>query len=190
MNNNELSTALVKTQLEITAPKKDKYNAHLKYAYCSLDSIYDSIRVPLAKNGLFLSHTVETEVGGMVLVTAITHVSGGSISNKVPLILSKMDSQGLGMALTYSRKYAICSLLSLPSEDDTDGSETPGSSIPVPPKPTTLTKEQVKTILGLVGSDVPLLDSILVRYNVKNLFEIGGEHFGFIIHTLNSRKGK
>ena len=121
--NNELIIALVKTQLEIQAPKKDKINPHFKSRYCSLDSIYEAVRIPLAKNGLSLSHSVEMVEGKHFLFTTLHHISGEEIETKMPMFIDKMTSQGFGSALTYVRKSAVCSLLGLPTEEDDDGNE-------------------------------------------------------------------
>ncbi len=127
---NELVTALAKAQLEIKAPRKDKVNTNFKSKYSSLDAIYESCREPLAKNGLVMSHSVE----GQTLVTTLRHVSGQSISCSVPMFIDKTTSQGFGSALTYARKYSVCSLLSLPSDEDDDGNaaEVDQKAAPVP----------------------------------------------------------
>lgn len=120
---NLLLKALVKAQQEIKPPKKDKYNTFHKYWYSSLDAIYEAIRAPLSDNGLLLSHTTEHQNGVYTLITAIHHIEGDKIYNSMPLLIGKVDSQGLGSALTYSRRYAICSLLALPTEEDDDGDQ-------------------------------------------------------------------
>ena len=118
----EIIKAIVKTQLEITPPVKDKVNPRFKTAYSSLDSIYASVRMPLAKNGLTLSLSVElVRETQHVLRTTIFHVNGESMSNIIPLFIENLNSQGFASALTYARRYAICSLLGLPSDEDDDG---------------------------------------------------------------------
>ncbi len=129
-SNKQLIVALVKAQLEIQAPKKDKSNAHFKSKYCSLDSIYEAVRIPLANNGLILSHTVNVVEGSHVVISTLFHISGAQISNQIPLLIGKLDSQGLGSAMTYSRKLAVCSLLALPTEEDDDGNAAVTQTVP------------------------------------------------------------
>ena len=136
MNNQEIIKAIVKTQLEITPPVKDKVNPRFKTGYSSLDAIYASVRLPLAKNGLTLSHSVDTVEGKTVLITTLRHLSGEEVVNKIPMFLDNLTSQGFASSLTYSPRYAICSILGLPSDEDDDGEESqpqtkePSASIP------------------------------------------------------------
>jgi hypothetical protein len=39
----------------------------------------------------------------------------------MPLLLSKNDAQGMGSAITYARRYALCAVLNLVADDDDDG---------------------------------------------------------------------
>lgn len=120
----ELISALSKAHLKIKAPKKDGINAHFKNKYCTLDSIYEACRVPLAENGLSIIHTVETSAAGSYfLSTTLYHSSGQCISNSIPIFLERATPQAFGSALTYARRYAITSLLTLPSDEDDDGNQ-------------------------------------------------------------------
>lgn len=118
----ELLSALVKAQLEMPIPEKDKTNNNFKYKYASLDSIYKACREPLAKNGLILTHTImRDEQNNLTLLTKLQHTSGQKIFNEFPIFLEKVTSQGMGSARTYACRYAIASLLALPSDEDDDG---------------------------------------------------------------------
>lgn len=112
--------ALVKAQLEIKAPFKDKTNPRFKTKYASIDSINEAIRIPLAKNDLTLSHTIEIIEGKHWLITTLFHVLGDFVSNKMPMFIEQQSSQGFASALTYARRYAIASLLALPTDEDDD----------------------------------------------------------------------
>lgn len=41
----------------------------------------------------------------------------------MPLLLSEHDSQGLGSAVTYARRYSISAVLNLVADDDDDGNQ-------------------------------------------------------------------
>lgn len=115
-----LIQALVNAQLQIKAPKRDK-KGQFKNEYASLDAIYNSCREVLAKNGLILSHSIETCEAGYYLLTTVHHVSGETLSNKFPMATEKAGPQGIAAARTYACRYATCNLLALPSEEDDDG---------------------------------------------------------------------
>jgi len=205
-----LIEALVSAQLLIKAPIKDKLNAFFKSAenpkgapYCSLDSIYESTRIPLASNGLTITHTTQN-LNGWSLLTTLMHVSGESICNTVPLFIDKLTSQGFGSALTYARKYAVCSLLGLPTEEDDDGnlaSDTKEKKA-AKPEPLPVRKEedpfanlpmsddQVESLIGLIGEDSDLFESILNGYKVNSLKAIPTKNFVAIFNNIQARKFK
>jgi len=193
MTNNALIAALVKTQLEITPPKKDKVNPRFKSSYCSLDSIYDACRIPLAKNGLSLTHTVLSDGAKHFLETNLLHVSGERLTGCMPMFIDQMTSQGFASALTYARKYAVCSLLGLPTEEDDDGEAAVKEQVAaevqkVQSKP--LNKDQIEEIDVLIEDDMELLNRILTGYKVNKLGEIASEHFSVIVKNLRARKNK
>ena len=189
-NNNSLIQALTKAQLEIKAPEKDKYNIHFKSNYCSLDSIYIACRIPLAKQGLTLSHSVENVNGSNVLVTTLYHVSGEKITNVMPLYIDKQTSQGLGSALTYARRYAICSLLGLPTEDDDDGNIAVKAQEAVPETIRYLTEAQCASIETMIGDDEEFKTRILKINNAKSFSEVNAKEFTNIMNALLARSKK
>lgn len=180
--NQELLKDLVKAQLEIRAPEKDKTNPRFKTKYCSLDAIYAACRMPLAKNGITLSHSVEYVDGKSVLVTSLNHVSGDSLSNKIPIFVEHETSQGFASALTYSRRYAICSLLGLPTDDDDDGELATKEEKP------RLSGAQLQQIWDLIDGDEDLVKRILLTYQVKDLRDVPAGEFPTIINKLKIRK--
>lgn len=193
MTNNALIAALVKTQLEIVPPKKDKVNPRFKSSYCSLDSIYESVRIPLAKNSLSLTHSVLFAEGKHTLVTNLLHSSGETLTANMPMFVDQLTSQGFASALTYARKYAVCSLLGLPTEEDDDGNEAVKQQVAVEVQKTMskpLSKDQIEEIDVLIEDDMELLNRILTGYKVNKLAEISSEHFSVIVKNLKARKNK
>lgn len=186
MNKNELIVALVAAQLEMSPPKKDKVNPQFKSKYCSLDSVYEACRVPLAKNGLSISHSVEMDENKYSLRTTLFHISGNEINTVMPILVDKPTSQGFASALTYSRKYAVCSLLALPTEEDDDGNEATTPTIKAASK--LLSIAQIREIDDLIGDDMELLNRMLSGYRVNKLAEISSDHFNVIVKNLKSRK--
>lgn len=182
--NNELFKSLVKAQLEISPPGKDKKNPHFKSDYCSLDSIYAACRIPLAQNGLSLSHTVEMMGERYFLKTILYHTSGENISNLTPMFIDKLTSQGYQSANTYARRSAITSLLGLPTEEDDDGNEaTNQQSLPAQ-KPVHLNPAQLKTIEELIGDDMSMMNNVLSHHKVDRLNKILASDFQELYKNL------
>lgn len=191
MDNQEIIKAIVKTQLEITPPVKDKINPRFKTAYSSLDAIYSSVRLPLAVNGLTLSHSVDLIDNKYFLMTILRHSSGQEIINKIPMFIENLTSQGFASALTYARRYAICSLLGLPSDEDDDGEATQESI--EKPSHGFISREQADEIMKLLDGNDSVLRAILKGYGVNNLISIPSKEFSPIclrLQSFNKNKGK
>ncbi len=123
----ELIKALIKASSEFRPIEKDKENTFLKKGnpnggkYATLDSVLKSVEPALLKHGLKVVQTVDIhESGSPVLVTTLYHESGQFLSSNYPLIVLD-DPQKTGIAVTYARRYALCALLSVTADSDTDG---------------------------------------------------------------------
>ncbi|MDE1866148.1 MAG: ERF family protein, partial [Thaumarchaeota archaeon] len=68
----ELAGALVKFQKEVGAVKKDATNPFYHSTYATLQSVIDTIREPMAKNGLSFAQVPD----GDGLCTILMHTSG------------------------------------------------------------------------------------------------------------------
>lgn len=117
-NINELITALSKAQGKIAPAVKDKKNPHFKSSYADLGSIWEACRAALSENGLAVVQTVESHDKQMVLVTTLAHSTGQWMRSEMPMIVQKMDPQGIGSALTYYRRYSLASIVGVAPEDD------------------------------------------------------------------------
>lgn len=189
MENKNLLAALVKAQLEISPPVKDKENPRFKSKYASLDSMYNSCREVLAKNGMSLMHDVEKEVNGETnkveynLKTTLMHISGESLSNNFPMFVGEQTSQGLASARTYACRYATANLLALPSDEDDDGEQA------VVAQKVYISEEQEKQLLALIAEDVGLLNKVLGAYKVDKLSKIPRTEFSTIVARIKASKG-
>jgi len=66
----------------------------------------------LAQNGLSISQFIcQSELGEDLLKTYLMHSSGQFIEHSMKLYLGKLDSQGMGSATTYARRYSYMSVL-------------------------------------------------------------------------------
>jgi hypothetical protein len=128
----EICTALNKAQASLKKAVKDSTNPHFKSRYADLESVLDAMREPFAENGLSVTQSVVIVEGSQYMQTTIWHVSGESIASKVPFILTKQDSQGIGSSLTYARRYGLAAAAAISQTDD-DAEAAVGR--PVAPKP-------------------------------------------------------
>ena len=115
-------TALAAVQAEAPKLPKDKTNPHFNSKFTGLDTIVQTIGPLLTKHGLVWITKPGQSDRGPTLEYRLVHVdTGEGEQGTMPLLLAKADSQGLGSALTYARRYAICAVLNLVGDDDDDG---------------------------------------------------------------------
>ena len=110
----EATKALIEVQKEIQDVCKDSVNPHFRNNYASLEGVLQEVRRVLPKHGFAFTQTLD----GLNLKTKLLHTSGESMESNCPLILSKQDMQGLGSAITYSRRYSLVALLGIGQADD------------------------------------------------------------------------
>ena len=169
---NLLVEALCKAQLEIKAPKKDKINPRFKNSYSSLDAIYEACRIPLARHGLTLSHTVGE--GGNWVETTLRHEGGESICNRIPVYIEHQTSQGFASAYTYARRYGTSSLLGLSSDEDDDGNAAVDEEKKAPLK-VIASPTQIKMLEALIAAkNDPDLRTNILNYHAKDLLNPNG----------------
>lgn len=116
------------------AVHKDGTNPHLRNAYATLGAVLEAVEPSLHINGISIVQTPAPCGDGWALETVIRHRDGHQIAGLVPLIFGsgaeKLNPmQGLGSAISYARRYALMSMLSLTAEDD-DGATAGAPTIP------------------------------------------------------------
>lgn len=118
----KISLALVAMQAESCHAVFDSKNPHFKNRYASLAEVIDTVKPVLAKHHLAVIQLPAYRVDiGPVLCTRILHESGQWIEEDMMLNPVKNDPQGIGSALTYSRRYSIPGVCLIASEEDDDG---------------------------------------------------------------------
>lgn len=122
-----LTKALALFHAKVSKIKKDAKNPFFRSNYASLSHILEEIATPLQESGLVITQFPDSDG----LVSMLIHAETGEFlsSNYVMPVAKPNDPQALGSAITYARRYAVSSILSLNVEDD-DGNA--GSK---PPKP-------------------------------------------------------
>ena len=127
----ELAKALIKVQRQLQPATKDANNPFTKSRYATLNSVMDSCRDALLSNNIWLCQCpVPAEPGYLGLVTKLTHAESGQWQLSLAVVpLPKADPQGVGISMTYMRRYALSAMLGIVTEDDDgEGAKMPQSA--------------------------------------------------------------
>ena len=132
----DLATALCLAQAEMGGAIKDSNNPLFKSSYADLTSVIKVIKEPFAKYGLSFVQLPVTSAGGngIGVSTMLMHKSGQWLQSEYLLPMDKVTPQGAGAAITYARRYALQSLVGIPSVDD-DGELAMYRNEPEPVEP-------------------------------------------------------
>lgn len=125
--------ALVAFQGALTPPKKDTDNPYFKSKYADLAGVWESCRPLMLANGLALVQAPSTEGNIVTVKGTLYHVSGESISSVLTASAKDSLPQSIGSAITYLRRYQMCSMLGVAAEDD-DGAAATGTDTQGKPK--------------------------------------------------------
>ena len=87
--------------------------------------MWDSIRKPLADNGLAVVQTTRNlDDLTPVVITTLMHISGEWIEGELAIKPTKMDAQGVGSVISYARRYSLMSILGIAAAgEDDDGAK-------------------------------------------------------------------
>lgn len=130
----ELATALSKFQMQV--PKIDldrevevvtRAGGKYKFRYATFANILDKIRKPMSDNGLSFTQVVNEDGG---VTTLLMHNSGEWISSRL-LITGEKTPQGIGSAITYTKRYSLSSILGICADDDDDANVAQGNEIKI-----------------------------------------------------------
>ncbi len=116
--------------------KPTKTNPHFKSKYIPLDAIHDAVDPLLVEHGFTWSAFPTISDGRPAMRYELRHVATNEVWGDVmPLLVDKENSQGLGSAITYARRYAISAVLGIVADEDDDGHKAAHarSAAPAPP---------------------------------------------------------
>lgn len=131
----KLAEALAKAQGMMSTAKKDSDNPFFGSRYADLAACWEVCRDPLARNGLAIIQTTTPATDGTVrVVSTLAHASGEWIRGELAVRPVKADPQGIGSALTYARRYGLCSLVGIVADEDDDGEAAQGRGAGQKPK--------------------------------------------------------
>lgn len=92
-----------------------------KFKYADLADVSAAVLPLLGEHGLSFSARPTLDEGGrFVLAYELLHASGDSRSGAYPLPASG-NSQAIGSAITYARRYALCAVTGVAADEDDDG---------------------------------------------------------------------
>ncbi len=117
----ELAKAMLEVQRAVRPACKDSFNEFTRSKYATLGSVMEACRDTLIDNGIWVTQfPVDVGVSHTLgLVTKMVHVDSGQWQSSLLVMpLPKNDPQGYGSALTYARRYGICALVGIVTEDD------------------------------------------------------------------------
>lgn len=179
-----LAAAFVKAQAEIHNPPLDGKNPHFNSKFATNAACLKVVREVCAKNGLaFWQEPVERELQ-VGIRTYLIHESG---ETKVfePLFIktAKVDAHGQGSAISYARRYALCSIWGIVGDDDDDGNAAVDGAPLVDEK-------QVANLVALaeeVGADIPKFCGYM---GVKKIPEILQSDYKKAVAALRAKGAK
>jgi hypothetical protein len=123
----ELYSALSAAQAELANPTKDKTakvstrtGGTYSYSYADIADVLEGVRPILSKHGLSILQFTVINDGDLTLRTRLAHKSGQFIEADYPVCRIGGDHQQMGAALTYARRYALCPMLGIAADGDTD----------------------------------------------------------------------
>jgi hypothetical protein len=116
--------ALILAKQEFKHIPKNSYNPYHKSKYANLEAVLAAISESFNKYNLCLLQPTEVRDDRTILKTVIYHVESGEQIASELLLPQNTDPQKTGSAITYYRRYALCSLLGIIADEDDDGNAT------------------------------------------------------------------
>lgn len=116
----KISAALLQAQRKMGDATKGSKNPFYKSSYADLNSIREVVTPSLNEQGISITQPIMMMSDGTSYVeTTLLHESGEYLGSQFPIVTSKAnDSQAFGSAVSYARRYALQSFLSVGAIDD------------------------------------------------------------------------
>jgi hypothetical protein len=181
-----ITTALIAAKAKFTPIHKNKVNPHFKSKYATLDEILEAIAPALLANNLLLIQPTIVKDNLTVLKTLLIHAESGEQLESELTIPAITDPQKLGAAMTYYRRFSICSLLAIAPDDDDDGTTAKATA-------TVKTTSSLPKIVASSGDDRLTVNrevelrNLMIELNLpaRTIAELVQRHFG-IDRRINS----
>ena len=188
-----LNMDFISFQSAFTQPKLNATNPFYKNRYADLASIITCLNSQLYKYNLsFIQKTVKEEEE-LYLRTVIMHVSGENINVDVPMQRGT-ESQKQGSALTYARRYGLCSAFGVVADEDDDGNAASPNKKVLNKAPDGIynktTSYKIEDLLALIeqkGSDG---DALCAYFHVSALQSLDQADINRAFNILSKRPDK
>ncbi len=127
--------ALVRFQSGVPPITKDKTvnvrshnGVNYSYRYADIGSIQRAIAPQLSECGLSVTFDTRQQDSFLNVACIVHHIDGHSERTEFPALIDRQarmnDTQKIGSALTYGRRYALCAALGIvTAEEDDDGNQ-------------------------------------------------------------------
>lgn len=177
----KLLSGLMDVQREIpTMPKNAKGYG---YNYTDLDTITSVIKPILARHDISYMQSVGmNEQGQNILTTRIFNRNGEYIEDStiLPIVQSAKNNsaQTLGMSITYMRRYMLCAMFGITSDEDVDANTFNQQQNTQPP-------QNVQNVANAMNGTVTETKNIGIE--IKNLLESVDAN-GMAIFTENDKE--
>ena len=132
----KITPALLAVQTKTPTLGKDKQG--YGYRYVTLDHIIETLKPICNAEGIAIIQTVGNADNAVCITTRLQHVSGEFIEDSFQLPATTMkgvnNTQAMGASISYGRRYGLTAILSIATDEDTDGivkAEKPQQQKPV-----------------------------------------------------------
>ncbi len=129
-----LAAALASFQAELPQIRKDQTakvtsekGSSYSYTYADLATVSLQVMPLLGKHGLSFTSWPSTTPRGFMLRYYLLHESGEQMAGEYPLPVDVKSPQAMGSAITYARRYALCSVTGVSPDDDDDAAAAEGA---------------------------------------------------------------
>lgn len=112
---------------EVKGTTKDGKYYSYEYSYADLASVSAAVLPLLGKHGLAFTAWPTTTPRGFLLRYSLLHESGEMMTGEYPLPVDVKSPQAMGSAITYARRYALCSVIGVSPDDDDDAAAAEGA---------------------------------------------------------------
>lgn len=120
------------------------------YKYADIADVLHAVRPVLAKNKIAIIQPTVLRGGNIFIVTRLVHASGEWLECEYPVTRYQEERhQAMGGALTYARRYSLCTLIGVAAEEDLDAPEgaTGTVSAPIEDRPTSRRQQRAPVVV-------------------------------------------
>jgi hypothetical protein len=172
-----LAKALPKAQAAIAKITKDAANPHFNSKYASLTEIAGAVLPAMNANGFTILQPASSDDAGVSVVTVLLHESGEWMRSTHLVPVSRRDAQGIGSALTYARRQALQSFLTVAPEgedDDAEGAVGRGNA-PKPPLNTPKPAQEPPSLTVRANRLAATLNGVKTLHDLTRAWDLAKE---------------